>query len=51
MNNTTNIREERGLRRLDEAIRETEKKLRDLDTEDDITRLARSTGVYRDGSN
>lgn len=47
----TDIREERGLRRLDEAIRETEKKLRDLDTEDDITRLARATGVYRDGSN
>ena len=51
MKNTTNILEERGLRRLDEAIRETEKKLRDLDTEDDITRLARATGVYRDGSN
>ena len=32
MNNTTNILEERGLRRLDEAIRETVAKLRDLDT-------------------
>ena len=49
MSNTTNIREERGLRRLDEAIRETEKKLRDARTEEDITRLARATGVYRDG--
>ena len=51
MNNTTNIREERGLRRLDEAIRKTEKELRDARTEEDITRLARATGVYRDGSN
>ena len=48
MNNTTNIREERGLRRLDEAIRKTEKELRDLDTEDDLTRIARATGVYRE---
>lgn len=45
----TDIREERGLRRLDEAIRETEKKLRDARTEEDMTRLARATGVYRDG--
>ena len=40
----TDLTEELGLRRVDAA-------LRDLDTEDDITRLARATGVYRDGSN
>ena len=39
----TDLTEELG-HRLDAA-------LRDLDTEDDITRLARATGVYHDGSN
>ena len=57
-----NLAEERGLRRLDQAITELDAELRRLDQaiteldaelrrvadEDDLTRIARATGVYRE---
>ena len=61
--NVHHLREERGLRRLDQAITELDTELRRLDQaiteldtelrrvadEDDLTRVARAVGVYREG--
>lgn len=43
-----NLAEERGLRRLDQAITELDAELRRVADEDDLTRIARATGVYRE---
>ena len=42
------LREERGLRRLDQALTELDAELRRVADEDDLTRVARATGVYRE---
>ena len=47
--NVHHLREERGLRRLDQAITELDTELRRAADEDEITRIARAVGVYREG--
>ena len=46
--NVHHLREERGLRRLDQTITELDTELRRVADEDDLTRIARATGVYRE---